>query len=271
MTPLQIRRELQAMGLERHSAKLVAVLPLVEVAWADGTIQEGERAVILTAARQRFGLEEEGLKVLESWLARRPSPEVADRGRRLLAVICEQRGLSCRDVITLSREVALAAGGWFGFGVIDAAEAKVIDEIARTLKIPAARAWTLPEDPTYAPGDADAESEGPLVRVTFHRPHDGHSGATIIHYDPDRGDQVAPIGDVPVGIGRSDDNAVQIEYDAQVSRHHCEVRKVGGAYELRDLDSLSGTWVDGNKVTVHHLVDGQTVQVGSITFFFQNC
>lgn len=274
MTEHDVERGLRAMGIDRPSARVVALLPLVEVAWADGTIQEAERSLILAAARERYGLDEAGLGVLDGWLKTPPDPVLVEQGRNLLAALCSKPdagfdALPCHDVVVLSREVAKAAGGFFGFGAIEHSEARVIDEIARALRISADRPWILPDEPTWVPDDADAENEGPAVQVTFHRVVTGPVGASVVHYDPDRGDQVCALGDVPVGIGRADDNAIQIEYDAHVSRHHAEVRRADRGFVIRDLGSVSGTWVDGRRIEEHLLVDGETVHVGSTTLFFQ--
>ncbi|MEN0062956.1 MAG: FHA domain-containing protein [Myxococcota bacterium] len=270
MTETELEQELAHMGIQRASARVIALLPLVEVAWADGAIQDGERAVILEAAKTRYGLDAAGLTMLDGWLASPPDTEFVDRGRQVLAALCRYNlaGAPCHDVVTLSREVALAAGGFFGFGAIEASEAKVIDDIARTLNIAANRPWILPEEPTFVPDDADDESAGPAVRVTFHR-KGGATGATIIFFDPDTGDQVCGLDD-PVRIGRADDNTIQIEFDGRVSRNHCEVQSDGSGFVLRDLGSVAGTWVDGQRITEHVLTDGQTLQVGSVTLFFQD-
>jgi len=270
MTEIELERELARLGIPKREARLIALLPLVEVAWADGSIQESERSVIVAVARERFHLGEAGLVRLEQWLAERPPPAVIARGRTVLAALCDGRGVACQDVIPLAREVARAAGGLFGFGAIDEDEAQVIDEVASALGIAPERPWALPDDPTVLHDDADAESEGPLVKVTFHRLLQGREGPVLVHYDPDRGDQVCAVEDLPVTIGRADDNAIQIEYDAQVSRHHLEIAREAGVVVLRDLGTGAGTFVDGTRVTEHRLVDGQTIQVGSTSLFFQD-
>lgn len=62
-------------------------------------------------------------------------------------------------------------------------------------------------------------------------------------------------GDV-VRIGRANDNDVVV-LDASVSRHHAELRHDGERWELVDLDSRQGTFVDGTRVSRHPL-DGPT-------------
>ena len=51
-----------------------------------------------------------------------------------------------------------------------------------------------------------------------------------------------------VRIGRADDNEVMVA-DLQVSRHHAELRKSpGGTYEITDLGSHNGTFVNGARI-----------------------
>ena len=49
-------------------------------------------------------------------------------------------------------------------------------------------------------------------------------------------------------IGRGDDCDIKLVSD-RVSRHHCEILYKDGHYELRDLGSTNGTYVDGARVT----------------------
>jgi uncharacterized tellurite resistance protein B-like protein len=65
---------LQSLGIDRASYKVIALLPLVEMAWADGKVQEEERRLILRIASNHGRLGGEGLRVLENWLAVRAEP-----------------------------------------------------------------------------------------------------------------------------------------------------------------------------------------------------
>lgn len=49
-------------------------------------------------------------------------------------------------------------------------------------------------------------------------------------------------------VGSADDADIVIK-QATVSRYHCELRWKSGAWELRDLDSTNGTYVDGIRIT----------------------
>ena len=50
-----------------------------------------------------------------------------------------------------------------------------------------------------------------------------------------------------------------------VSRHHALINYAGGSAMLVDLGSSNGTFVDGNRITSHELVAGETIRVGNCT------
>ena len=52
---------LRYMGLRRASAPVLSLLPLIEVAWADGVIQQGERDLILSIARYQFDFPDDAI------------------------------------------------------------------------------------------------------------------------------------------------------------------------------------------------------------------
>jgi ABC transport system ATP-binding/permease protein len=66
-------------------------------------------------------------------------------------------------------------------------------------------------------------------------------------------------------IGRAPDNDVVIP-DLSVSRYHAELRRTGAAYEIADLDSHNGTFVNGQRVTSAPLSEGDIVGIGPSTF-----
>jgi len=62
-------------------------------------------------------------------------------------------------------------------------------------------------------------------------------------------------------IGSSSSADLSVD-DKAVSRFHCEIRIVGGAAVIRDLDSSNGTWVDGVRVVHAFLRKGAIVRFG---------
>src|SRR3954469_5249721 len=64
-------------------------------------------------------------------------------------------------------------------------------------------------------------------------------------------------------VGRHPDNTVQI-LDRIVSKEHCQIiRTEGGRFLLRDLGSLNGTYVSGQRVKEQVLADGDEIVLGS--------
>ncbi|MGH3233465.1 MAG: ATP-binding cassette domain-containing protein, partial [Streptosporangiaceae bacterium] len=67
-------------------------------------------------------------------------------------------------------------------------------------------------------------------------------------------------------IGREPDNDLVLS-DLNVSRHHAELRKSSaGSYEIVDLGSHNGTFVNGQPVTAQMLTEQDLVSIGSSTF-----
>ena len=66
-------------------------------------------------------------------------------------------------------------------------------------------------------------------------------------------------------IGRAPDNDIVIS-DLSVSRHHAELRRTASAYQIVDLNSHNGTFVNGQQVGSAPLAEGDIVGIGPSTF-----
>jgi adenylate cyclase len=70
-------------------------------------------------------------------------------------------------------------------------------------------------------------------------------------------------------IGRHSSNSLQIR-DRIVSKLHCKItRGADGKYLLRDLNSLNGTYVNGEKITEKILKPGDIISLGKTTMRFE--
>jgi adenylate cyclase len=67
-------------------------------------------------------------------------------------------------------------------------------------------------------------------------------------------------------IGRHPNNTVQV-LDRIVSKEHCHIDLVSGRYVLRDLGSLNGTYVNGERVSDRPLFTGDEITMGSTRIF----
>ena len=70
-----------------------------------------------------------------------------------------------------------------------------------------------------------------------------------------------------VTIGRAPENAIRLE-DTAVSARHCAIAAVGNRYELKDLESESGTFVNGIPVKHRELEAGDELAIGNSLFLF---
>jgi pSer/pThr/pTyr-binding forkhead associated (FHA) protein len=70
-----------------------------------------------------------------------------------------------------------------------------------------------------------------------------------------------PVGDRPVGIGRSPDNDLPVD-NLAVSNYHARVYVEAGRLVVEDLDSLNGTFVNDMRVERATLHDGDSIHIG---------
>jgi len=138
----------------------------------------------------------------------------------------------------------------------------VTDEVAAFRWATAADVADL-ADEAYAIRVLDAQSgdRPPAVRH--------HDGAHLIPPAPSadrRPTRRVPLSDKAIRIGRTPDNDLAVA-DLDVSRQHAEVRKSPtGSYEITDLGSHNGTFVNGKRVSCATLTDQDTISIGHSTF-----
>jgi len=68
-------------------------------------------------------------------------------------------------------------------------------------------------------------------------------------------------------IGRHPDAHLLLD-DVTVSRRHVTIHRVGRRYEVRDLGSLNGTYVNGERIEARLLVTGDELQVGRFKLLY---
>lgn len=70
-------------------------------------------------------------------------------------------------------------------------------------------------------------------------------------------------------LGRAPDNDIGFDNDS-VSAHHAEVYHLpDGTFQLCDLDSTNGTWVNGKRVHSQILNNGDVVELGEVRLHFR--
>jgi adenylate cyclase len=69
-------------------------------------------------------------------------------------------------------------------------------------------------------------------------------------------------------LGRHPRNTHQV-LDRVVSKEHCQIELIEGQYVLRDLSSLNGTFVNGERIREHRLEPGDEITIGSTRIVFE--
>ena len=76
------------------------------------------------------------------------------------------------------------------------------------------------------------------------------------------------LSDDSMRIGRDTDSSIIVN-DAEASRHHAEIKKTEqGGFELHDLNSSNGTFINEHKVKLHRLQNGDRLRIGRTLLIF---
>jgi hypothetical protein len=130
--------KLVALGIETDTWAAISLVPLVEIAWADGRVDGKEKLAVLAAA------EANGIvpgspshDLLEGWLARRPDGRLMEVWGHYVVDLCAtlveaEKAAVKERVVGRARRVAEAAGGFLGLGSkISSEEEVVLAELAK--------------------------------------------------------------------------------------------------------------------------------------------
>jgi hypothetical protein len=136
----EILRDLQALGYTPETVMLLHLVPLLQMAWAEGDVSDSERDLIIEAARAR-GIEKDSPadQQLTQWLASRPADDLFEKTLRAIGAILEsrpseERDASQKDLLSRLTAIASASGGILGFGKVSAQEQQVLESISREME-----------------------------------------------------------------------------------------------------------------------------------------
>jgi len=94
----------------------------------------------------------------------------------------------------------------------------------------------------------------------------GDRAMVVIHRGPAKGARFL-IAEDKCSIGRSPESAIFLD-DVTVSRSHAEITRSGKGFQLLDLGSLNGTYVNNGSVQTVELKTGDEIQVGKFHLIF---
>jgi hypothetical protein len=132
--------ELAALGFTPDTISVLPLVPVVQMAWAEGGITPAERDQLISLARSRgIAAGSAADDLLADWMAQRPSDEAFARATRLIRAMLDtgttgEGTMSADDVIKYSESIAAASGGLFGIGKISSEERATLARIVSALK-----------------------------------------------------------------------------------------------------------------------------------------
>jgi hypothetical protein len=135
-----VLQDLLDLGFTPDTVALLPLVPVVEMAWAEGGVSPAERDLIVKLARAR-GIAEGSVadRQLSQWLASRPSPAVFDQAGRLIRALLDSgsgqtQNLTSEDLVKYAEAIAAASGGILGIGRVSAEERALLSRIESDLK-----------------------------------------------------------------------------------------------------------------------------------------
>ena len=136
----EILQDLEALGYTLETVMLLHLVPLVQMAWAEGGVSDRERQLIMDAARVRGVADgSAAARQLAEWLTARP-PErfFATTLRAIGAVLAgqpaEERDAAQRDLLAYCSAIAAASGGILGLGKVSDEEQQLLRRISQELE-----------------------------------------------------------------------------------------------------------------------------------------
>jgi hypothetical protein len=138
LTDPALAQELLELGFAADTVALLPLVPILQMAWAEGGVSEAEYDLIVRFARSR-GISEGSAadRQLTAWLTERPGEAVFARAGRLIRAMLDSgsdASLNADDLVSYAEKIAAASGGVFGIGRISAEERKLLSGLTADLK-----------------------------------------------------------------------------------------------------------------------------------------
>ena len=134
--------ELQELGFTGDTVILLPLMPVLELAWAEGGITAAERQMLVSLAKSR-GIAEGSAadRQLTAWMAERPAPAVFAKAARLISALLDSgapaaKGLTADQLVKYAEQIASASGGLLGLPIraVSMEERNLLTRIAHDLK-----------------------------------------------------------------------------------------------------------------------------------------
>jgi hypothetical protein len=135
-----VLEKLLALQIRPETLAALSLVPLVEVAWADGSVSKEEEAAVLRAA-ESIGVKKGNIDhpLLKEWLMVKPPSTLLEAWDHYIAGLCEKLSTSeiaalKADILGHARSVAEASGGLLGIGAVSKEEKEVLKKMEASFK-----------------------------------------------------------------------------------------------------------------------------------------
>ena len=135
--------QLVAHNIQADTLAAFSLVPVLEVAWADGEIQPAERALLIHAIEET-GIPKESIsfQLLNQWIQTPPEPRLMQIWTSYTRALMGQLPPEVRErlkqtILAHARSVAQAAGGFLGLGRTSSREDKVLRVLEHAFQLPA--------------------------------------------------------------------------------------------------------------------------------------
>ncbi|MBK7580599.1 MAG: hypothetical protein IPI67_10385 [Myxococcales bacterium] len=168
----EIEEALAKLGIGRGNYRVLMLLPLVYVAWADGLMEEVEIDRIDKLAKERFWLDASALRILDGWLATAPEKEYFDEGLQTLFLLAQSEtgepllhAEELHDLLTHAESIARATAAALDAPTsVSEEEDAALAEIAAALGVDNGISWRRLLDELDAGPASVAMGRMPLSR-----------------------------------------------------------------------------------------------------------
>jgi hypothetical protein len=119
-----VLEKLVSLDIRPETLASLSLVPLIEVAWADGNIDSKEQNAILSAMEKK-GLSKPGdvnYDIVKQWMTHRPSADLLDAWTHYIQGLCEQlsgeekKSLQA-EIMENAKAIAESSGGFLGTGI----------------------------------------------------------------------------------------------------------------------------------------------------------
>lgn len=130
--------KLVELNVRPETLATLSLVPLIEVAWADGSLDESEKIAVLSSAdKMGFSKDSGDYQILQQWMTHKPTKDLLDAWVHYIKGLCEQlskdEALELKnELIGHARSIASASGGFLGLGnKISKAENAMLDTLEK--------------------------------------------------------------------------------------------------------------------------------------------